>query len=171
MKREENPNVDLCEWRRWPISFLLSKDTIQTCYRRYFTHSKSPSLLLVSNGNSRCSYTCCHHRKLLLILHKLSAFLWDGRNRKANSASNHDWRHYQICLELFTDQPSWVTASKPSPSAGASTSLPPSYCADRNNQSASLKWGKWCYLLLNRKYQQRSCHLSFPYLFPCFTIK
>lgn len=96
---------DICQWKVKQIQMWISVSEGGGLFLSFFPKAQSrpvtdvtshtlesPSLVLVSNGNSRCSYTCCHHRKLLLILHKWSAFLWDGWNRKANSASNHDWK-------------------------------------------------------------------------------
>lgn len=93
---------DICQWKEKKIQMWISVSEGCGLFLSFFPKAQSrpvtshtlesPSLVLVSNGNSRCSCTCYHHRKLLLILHKLSAFLWNGWSRKANSASNHDWK-------------------------------------------------------------------------------
>lgn len=96
---------DICQWKEKLIWMWISVSERGGLFLSFspkaqsrlataiISHTlESPSLVLVSSGNSRCSYTCCHHRRLLLILHKLPAFLWDGWNRNANSARNHDWK-------------------------------------------------------------------------------
>lgn len=63
MKREANPNMDLCDQNRWLLPFLLSKGTIQDLLQTLHALER-PFPVLVSNGNSRCYYMCCHHTKV-----------------------------------------------------------------------------------------------------------
>lgn len=158
---------DICQWKEKQIQMWISVNEIGSLFLSFFPKAqsravaditlhtlKSPSLVLVSNRNSRCNYTWCHPRKIPLTLHKWSAFLWDGQNRKVNTARNYNWKvlsnlHGVIYRSTSLWYLPWVTATKSSPLAGANTSLPIFYCADRNNQPISLKLGKWCYLLFN----------------------
>lgn len=144
---------DICQWKEKQIQMWISVRERGGLFIFAFSKTQSrpvtditsqalesPSLVLVSNGNSRCNYTCCHHRKLPLTLHKLSFFLWDGQNRNTNSARNHDWKALSNLLGVIYRSTSlwyipWVTANNPAPLAGANTTLPISYCAE-----TSLKW-------------------------------
>lgn len=113
---------DICQWKKKQIQMWIFVSERGGLFLSFFPKAQSrpitditshnpesPSLVLVSNGNSRCNYMCSHPTKLPLVLHKLSAFLWDGQNRNANTVRNlkgrSTERRYQICVEPFTYQP------------------------------------------------------------------
>lgn len=105
---------DICQWKEKQIQMWISVSERGGLFLSFFPKAQSkpvtditshtlesPSLVLVSNGNSRCKYTCCNPGKLPLTWHKLSVFLWDEQNRNVNSVRNHDWKALSSLLGVI----------------------------------------------------------------------